>query len=90
MWTKFILLLGPFCIIGSTFSIIIAFLNKILSYKSILSAIPLIFCIHIHNVIYFDTITICLGFHTKFYSISTLNFLSSMVEWFESVFLKKN
>ena len=54
-----------------------------------MSAIPLIFCIHIYNAIYFDIITKNLGFYTKIYSISTQNSLILVVEWFGSAFLKK-
>ena len=55
----------------------------------ILNAIFLIFCTHIYNAIYFDTITIFLGFHTKFYSINTQISLPLVVEWFENAFKKK-
>ena len=58
--------------------------------QSILSVVPLVFCTHIHNAIYFDTIAIFLGFHTEFYSISTQNSLSLVIEWFDSAFLNKN
>ena len=42
-----------------------------------------------HNTIYFDTIILFSGFHTQFYSISTQNSLSLMVQWFENTFFDK-